>query len=76
MNWSDGRSLNFATAERKVSEMASRRVIFHFRSDRMSSLLVEVRKSAWMTNWLGFVKRGCRNVMDKQTYCETKGSKG
>ena len=41
-----GRILNLLTASRNAVEMASRSVTFHGKSDRMSSLLVEVRKSA------------------------------
>lgn len=46
MNSRAARVLNFETAMRNVAAMASRRVMFHCKSDRMSSLLVEVRKSA------------------------------
>jgi hypothetical protein len=41
-----GRTRNFMTASRNAVGMASRSVTFHGKSDRMSSLLVEVRKSA------------------------------
>ena len=46
LNLRFGRTRNFMTASRNAVGMASRSVTFHGKSDRMSSLLVEVRKSA------------------------------